>query len=74
MSFAVQKNNKEYINLTNRECEVLELISYGYSNKEIADRLFVSIHTIKAHTSSLLYKIGAKNRVDATRICISKLK
>ena len=73
MSFAVQNKNKEYTNLTNRECDVLELISYGYSNREIADRLFVSTHTIKAHISSLLYKISAKNRVEATRIYLTKL-
>ena len=74
MSFVVQNNNKEYVNLTNRELKVLELVSYGYSNKKIADKLYVSTHTIKAHVSSLFSKIGAKNRVDATRIYITKLK
>ena len=73
MSFAVQNNNKEYTNLTNREYDVLELIRYGYSNREIADRLFVSTHTIKAHISSLLYKIGAKNKAEATRIYLTRL-
>lgn len=34
MSFVVQNNNKEYVNLTNRELELLELVSYGYSNKK----------------------------------------
>ena len=34
MSFVVQNNNKEYVNLTNREFEILELVSYGYSNKK----------------------------------------
>ncbi|MEE3349819.1 MAG: LuxR C-terminal-related transcriptional regulator [Candidatus Gastranaerophilaceae bacterium] len=54
--------------LTNREKEILNLISKGLSNKEIANKLYVSVHTIKANTISLYRKIGAKNRVQATRM------
>lgn len=52
--------------LTVREKEVLDLISKGYSNKEIGDKLFISISTVKAHTSSILHKTKLKNRVQAT--------
>ena len=51
--------------ITAREKEVLHLICQGYSNREIAKRLFISTHTVKAHISSLLYKLQAKNRTQA---------
>lgn len=54
--------------LTNREKEVLDLMSQGYSNKEIAEKLFITIYTAKAHVSSVLHKIGVKNRVQATNL------
>ena len=51
--------------LTAREVEVFDLMCLGYSNQEIAKILFVSAHTIKAHVSSIIYKIEAKNRTHA---------
>ncbi|MFI6362164.1 response regulator [Nocardia sp. NPDC050630] len=49
--------------LTARESEVLELISQGLSNTEIADRLHVGITTVKTHVTNLMSKTGATNRV-----------
>ena len=57
--------------LTTREQEVLDLMSKGYSNKEIAEKLVISSHTAKAHVSSIMHKIGVTNRVQATRIYIT---
>ncbi len=57
--------------LTTREQEVLDLMSKGYTNKEIAEKLIISSHTAKAHVSSIMHKIGAANRVQATRIYIT---
>src|SRR5919199_931150 len=51
--------------LTEREREVLEMIAAGATNREIADRLFLSPHTVKDHTSALYRKIGARNRAQA---------
>ena len=48
--------------LTERENDVLELIILGYTNNEIADALTITIHTVKAHISSILTKFGAKSR------------
>ena len=51
--------------LTNREREVLELVSQGLSNKLIARRLQISEHTVKFHISSITTKLGASSRTDA---------
>lgn len=49
--------------LSEREFEVLKLIVLGKSNTEIANELFISMHTAKAHVSSILEKFGAEDRV-----------
>jgi DNA-binding CsgD family transcriptional regulator len=51
--------------ITRRELEELDLIAQGLSNQEIADRLFVSLHTVKKHTSSLFVKLDARRRTHA---------
>jgi DNA-binding NarL/FixJ family response regulator len=51
--------------LSERERQVLHLIALGATNREIADRLFLSPHTVKDHTSTLYRKVKAKNRADA---------
>jgi DNA-binding NarL/FixJ family response regulator len=54
--------------LTPRELEVLELISQGLQNSEIAERLFVTERTVKFHVSSILAKLGADNRTEAVSL------
>ena len=53
--------------LTDREREVLDLIAGGSTNREIAEALFLSPHTVKEHTSSLYRKLGARNRAEAVQ-------
>jgi two-component system response regulator DesR len=53
--------------LTEREREVLELIAAGSTNREIAERLFLSPHTVKEHTSALYRKLRARNRAEAVQ-------
>jgi DNA-binding NarL/FixJ family response regulator len=53
--------------LTDREAEVLRLLAVGMTNREIADRLFVSPYTAKRHVSNILTKIGASTRAAAAR-------
>jgi two-component system response regulator DesR len=53
--------------LSGREREVLGLIAGGATNREIAQALFLSPHTIKEHTSTLYRKLGARNRADAVQ-------
>jgi DNA-binding NarL/FixJ family response regulator len=55
------KNQKQNTLLTRREKEVLQLITQEYTNQEIADKLFISLHTVDNHRSSLLQKLDAKN-------------
>lgn len=60
-------NEKEMANLgiSRRELEVLQLMAEGLSNDEIAGRLFVSLNTIKTHTSKLFEKLDVKRRTQA---------
>jgi two-component system response regulator DesR len=53
--------------LTEREREVLDLIAAGLTNREIAERLYLSPHTIKEHTSTLYKKLRARNRAEAVQ-------
>jgi len=47
--------------LTEREKEVLNLLSYGYNSKEIGERIFISSNTVEYHRKQLLRKTGSKN-------------
>jgi DNA-binding CsgD family transcriptional regulator len=51
--------------ISKRELEVLELMSLGMSNQEIAEKLFVSLNTIKTHSSNLFEKLEVKRRTQA---------
>ncbi len=51
--------------LTGREREVLELISLGLSNQEISQRMFLSVGTVKWHTSNIYGKLGVRSRTEA---------
>ena len=59
-------------NLSERETEVLLLITKGLNNKEIAEQLFISIHTVKYHISNLYEKLDIKNRKQITSKLISE--
>lgn len=56
------------LEITPRELEILGLVAEGLSNREIADRLFVSENTVKTHCSRLFDKLGAKRRTQAIQI------
>jgi DNA-binding NarL/FixJ family response regulator len=53
--------------LTEREAEVLRLIASGFSNHEIAARLYVSHATVKTHVNRIFAKTGARDRAQAVR-------
>ena len=56
------------LGLTPRELEILELIALGLSNKEIAEKVFVSENTVKTHSSRVFDKLGARRRTQAVQI------
>ena len=62
--FEKTKPEKDY-GLTSREAQILKLITEGYSNNEIANKLFVSINTTKAHVASILQKLEVDDRLQA---------
>jgi ATP/maltotriose-dependent transcriptional regulator MalT len=56
------------LGVTPRELEILELIASGLSNREIAEKVFVSENTVKTHSSRLFEKLGARRRTQAVQI------
>ena len=63
-------NSSIETDLSTRELEVLLNVANGLSNKELAEKLFVSLNTIKTHTANIYSKLGVKSRTQA----ISKAK
>lgn len=51
--------------ISKRELEVLQLMADGLSNQEIADKLFVSLNTVKTHSANLFSKLGVNKRMQA---------
>ena len=66
--FAANEAQQKLLGITKRELEILELIAHGMSNREIAEKLFVSENTVKTHSSRLFDKLRAKRRTQAVQI------
>jgi two-component system, NarL family, response regulator LiaR len=66
--FVANEGRVKELGITPRELEILGLIAHGLSNREIADRLFVSENTVKTHSSRLFDKLGAKRRTQAVQL------
>ena len=58
--------------LTAREKEVLELIAEGYTNPQIAEKIFLSPFTVDSHRKNLLAKLGVKNTASLIRLAVEK--
>lgn len=73
-SFSFNEKAMNELGLSKREIEVLQLLAEGLSNQEIAEKLFVSLNTIKTHTSNLFEKLDVKRRTQAIekakRLCL----
>jgi two-component system, NarL family, response regulator LiaR len=63
--FVLNQDELNRLRLSSRELEVLQLMADGLSNQQIAGRLFVSLNTIKTHTSNLFLKLEVERRTQA---------
>ena len=63
--FILNEDEVRRLNLSKREMEVLQLMADGLSNQEIAERLFVSLNTIKTHSAQIFEKMEVKRRTQA---------
>ncbi|MFI5244521.1 MAG: response regulator transcription factor [Gemmatimonadales bacterium] len=68
VDFVRDQGKVESLGITPRELEILELIAEGLSNKEIAERVFVSENTVKTHSSRVFDKLGARRRTQAVQL------
>ncbi|WP_316844294.1 response regulator transcription factor [Pedobacter psychrodurus] len=64
-TFVLDEKELSKLNISKRELEVLQLMSEGLSNQEIALKLFVSLNTIKTHNARLFEKLEVKRRTQA---------
>ena len=65
--------SRQYFPLTERQWEVLRLLSQGKSNREIAQSLVLSERTVQRHIADIYVKIDARNRSEATAFAMSQL-
>jgi DNA-binding NarL/FixJ family response regulator len=67
-SFQVkEKSNQHFQMLSRREQEILDQLSQGFRYKEIADKLFISIETVRSHVRKIYEKLQVNNRIDALK-------
>ena len=62
-----RRERLEFLDLTPRELEILRLIAEGMSNQRIAERLYLSVHTVKNHVHNMLERLGLGSRGEAVQ-------
>jgi DNA-binding CsgD family transcriptional regulator len=67
-AFVQNVERLDALGITRRELQILELMADGLSNREIAERIFVSENTVKTHSSHLFDKLSARRRTQAVQI------
>lgn len=68
----ILEGEDELVDLTYRELDVLTVAAQGASDKEIAEKLSISIHTVKSHIRNILSKLHVNTRREAARLAKSK--
>lgn len=70
----VQRNEKKgsYLELSTREVEILILIAKGYGNKEISDKLFLSVKTVESYKTKIMMKLDLKTRPELVEYALKK--
>jgi len=69
---AIEGEKDSYQHLTDREREMLKLVAEGYTAKEIADMLVISLRTVETHKTNLMKKLNIHNKADLIRFAIRK--
>ncbi|MFC5447302.1 response regulator transcription factor [Paenibacillus aestuarii] len=64
--------HSSYDTLSDREKEILPLVAKGYSNKEIAEQLIISVKTVETHKSNVMEKLGLKTRPELVKYALKK--
>jgi DNA-binding CsgD family transcriptional regulator len=67
-----EDNKKDEYQLTSREIEIVNLISQGFTNKEIAEKLFVALDTVKTHRKNIMKKTDCKGIAELTNFAFSR--
>ena len=65
-----QRTEERQVRLTDREVEVLQLVAEGMTNAAIAERLVVSLHTVRNHVARISRKLGAHSKLEALSIAL----
>jgi DNA-binding NarL/FixJ family response regulator len=69
---AIEGEKDSYQHLTDREREMLKLVAAGYTAKEIADMLVISLRTVETHKTNLMKKLNIRNKADLIRFAIRR--
>lgn len=69
---AASERISERIRLTEREMEIVQLLAQGYANKDIAQKLYLSVRTIEGHLASIYSKLGVHSRTEAALYAVRK--
>lgn len=70
LSQSTARKNAAKVQMTDRETEVIRMIAWGYSNKEIAEQIQLSVKTVEAHKANAMRKLGMSSRIDIVRYAI----
>ncbi len=62
-----EDNKTSFDSLSNTELNIFKLVSEGKTNQEIADKLFISVHTVKKHISNIFKKLNIKSRTETRK-------
>ncbi|MBL0913545.1 MAG: response regulator transcription factor [Bacteroidia bacterium] len=69
---AAEQAGKEDTNLSEREMEILRLLVEGYDYREVADKLFISPHTVRKHIANIYEKLHVSSKVQAVKLALKK--
>ncbi len=67
-----EEGKSGYLSLRERELEVLSLIARGYGNKEIGEKLFISVKTVESYRAKIMNKLGLRTRAELVEYALKK--